>query len=72
MHAVADVGVPNRICPKKEKFPGIGNCPTGPNPVDFLCILSHDALHGKSEEGPKAMGLLRMDVHVFLIPAIGS
>lgn len=61
MHAVADTGVPNRICPQKETLASTVDCPTGPNPVDFLCVLSHYALLHKSEEWPKAMGLPRMN-----------
>lgn len=69
IHAVADMGLPNKICQQKKTF---RHCelPNWAKSRIILCILSHYALHNKSEEDPKAMGLLRMEVCIFLIPAV--
>lgn len=71
MHALADTGVPNRICPQKESLASTVDCPTGPNPVDFLLFFPTMPCFTKVKNGQKQWGCREwMAVPIFPVPAI--
>lgn len=71
MHALADTGVPNRICPQKENLASTVDCPTGPNPVDFLLFFPTMPCFTKVKNGQKQWGCREwMAAPIFPVPAI--